>query len=201
MSDVNKLKDILSRSKAIMQKTEQNYGTTSNNGQSLGVSESVEKEIPNLTEDYISKNYNGNTKSVAPTNGRYRNLEKSKMPSFIKEAMIGLIRLFSCKNNEPIDIPETPFHTFELDDVNDLISNGEYEEQPKPVNRVKKSDNMSLNLNETVIKKIVREEMEDVVRSVIEEYLDKSLVTEDIQIRVGGTTFSGKLKPLPQKRR
>jgi hypothetical protein len=191
MSDVNKLKDILSRSKAIMQKTEQNYGTTSNNGQSLGVSESVEKEIPNLTEDYISKNYNGNTKSVAPTNGRYRNLEKSKMPSFIKEAMI----------NEPIDIPETPFHTFELDDVNDLISNGEYEEQPKPVNRVKKSDNMSLNLNETVIKKIVREEMEDVVRSVIEEYLDKSLVTEDIQIRVGGTTFSGKLKPLPQKRR
>lgn len=191
MSDVNKLKDILSRSKAIMQKTEQNYGTTSNNGQSLGVSESVEKEIPNLTEDYISKNYNGNTKSVAPTNGRYRNLEKSKMPSFIKEAMI----------NEPIDIPETPFHTFELDDVNDLISNGEYEEQPKPVNKVKKSDNMSLNLNETVIKKIVREEMEDVVRSVIEEYLDKSLVTEDIQIRVGGTTFSGKLKPLPQKRR
>lgn len=191
MSDVNKLKDILSRSKAIMQKTEQNYGTTSNNEQSLGVSESVEKEIPNLTEDYISKNYNGNTKSVAPTNGRYRNLEKSKMPSFIKEAMI----------NEPIDIPETPFHTFELDDVNDLISNGEYEEQPKPVNKVKKSDNMSLNLNETVIKKIVREEMEDVVRSVIEEYLDKSLVTEDIQIRVGGTTFSGKLKPLPQKRR
>jgi hypothetical protein len=191
MSDVNKLKDILSRSKAIMQKTEQNYGTTSNNGQSLGVSESVEKEIPNLTEDYISKNYNGNTKSVAPTNGRYRNLEKSKMPSFIKEAMI----------NEPIDIPETPFHTFELDDVNDLISNGEYEEQPKPMNKVKKSDNMSLNLNETVIKKIVREEMEDVVRSVIEEYLDKSLVTEDIQIRVGGTTFSGKLKPLPQKRR
>jgi hypothetical protein len=191
MSDVNKLKDILSRSKAIIQKTEQNYGTTSNNGQSLGVSESVEKEIPNLTEDYISKNYNGNTKSVAPTNGRYRNLEKSKMPSFIKEAMI----------NEPIDIPETPFHTFELDDVNDLISNGDYEEQPKPVNRVKKSDNMSLNLNETVIKKIVREEMEDVVRSVIEEYLDKSLVTEDIQIRVGGTTFSGKLKPLPQKRR
>jgi hypothetical protein len=171
MSDVNKLKDILSRSKAIIQKTEQNYGTTSNNGQSLGVSESVEKEIPNLTEDYISKNYNGNTKSVAPTNGRYRNLEKSKMPSFIKEAMI----------NEPIDIPETPFHTFELDDVNDLISNGDYEEQPKPVNRVKKSDNMSLNLNETVIKKIVREEMEDVVR--------------------GGTTFSGKLKPLPQKRR
>ena len=43
--------------------------------------------------------------------------------------------------------------------------------------------------------------MEDVVRSVIEEYLDKSLVTEDIQIKVGGTTFSGKLTPLPKKRK
>jgi hypothetical protein len=122
---------------------------------------------------------------------KFKNLSNTKLPKQIVDAMV----------NNPIDIPETPFHTFELDDVNDLISNGDYEEQPKPVNRVKKSDNMSLNLNETVIKKIVREEMEDVVRSVIEEYLDKSLVTEDIQIRVGGTTFSGKLKPLPQKRR
>ena len=101
MSDVNKLKDILSRSKAIMQKTEQNYGTTSNETQSFEISEGEEKEIPNLTENYISKNYNGNTKSVAPTNGRYRNLEKSKMPNFIKEAMI----------NNPIEIPETPYHT------------------------------------------------------------------------------------------
>lgn len=189
MSDVNKLKDILSRSKAIMQKTEQNYGTTSNSTESFGISEGEEKDMPNLTEDYIGKNYNGNTKSVAPTNGRYRNLEKSKMPSFIKEAMV----------NEPIEIPETPFHTFELDDVDDLIDNNRYEEQPKPVSRSQKTNNISID--EKTIKKIVKEEMENVVRSVIEEYLDKSLMTEDIQIRVGGTTFSGKLKPLPQKRR
>ena len=189
MSDVNKLKDILSRSKAIMQKTEQNYGTTSNETQSFGISEGEEKEIPNLTEDYISKNYNGNTKSVAPTNGRYRNLEKSKMPNFIKEAMI----------NDPIDIPETPYHTFELNDVVDLMDKNEYKEQPKTVNRTQKTNNVSVD--EKTIRNIVKEEMESVVRSVIEEYLDKSLVTEDIQIRVGGTTFSGKLKPLPQKRR
>jgi hypothetical protein len=189
MSDVNKLKDILSRSKAIMQKTEQNHGNTSNSTQPSGVFESVEKDMPNLTEDYISKNYNGNTKSVAPTNGRYRNLEKSKMPSFIKEAMV----------NEPIEIPETPFHTFELDDVDDLVDNNRYEEQPKPVSRPQKTNNNSVD--EKTIRNIVKEEMENVVRSVIEEYLDKSLVTEDIQIRVGGTTFSGKLKPLPQKRK
>lgn len=191
MSDINKLKEILSRSKAVMQKTEQNYGSTSNSTESYGIDEGVEKEIPNLTEDYISKNYSGNVKSVAPTNGRYRNIEKSKMPSFIKEAML----------NDPIEIPETPFHTFELDDVNDLISKPQYEEPKKQTNSVKKSNNVSLDLNETVIRKIVKEEMEGLVRSIIEEYFDKSLVTEDIQIRVGGTTFSGKLKPLPQKRK
>lgn len=43
--------------------------------------------------------------------------------------------------------------------------------------------------------------MEDLVRSIIEEYFDKSLVTEDIQIKVGKTVFSGKLKPLPNKRK
>ncbi len=187
MSDVNRLKEILSRSKAVMQKTEENHGTTTNT-QSYSFNEGEEKEMPNLTENYLNRNQNGNTKSVAPTNGRYRNLEKSKMPSFIKEAMI----------NEPIDIPETPFHTFELDDVDDLISNKEYVEQPKP-KRVSQTTPQSVD--ENTIKRIVKEEMESVVRSVIEEYLDKSLMTEDIQIRVGGTTFSGKLKPLPQRKK
>lgn len=111
------------------------------------------------------------------------------MPNFIKEAMI----------NNPIEIPETPYHTFELDDVVDLMDKNEYKEQPKTVNRTQKTNNVSVD--EKTIRNIVKEEMESVVRSVIEEYLDKSLVTEDIQIRVGGTTFSGKLKPLPQKRK
>ena len=111
------------------------------------------------------------------------------MPNFIKEAMI----------NNPIEIPETPYHTFELDDVVDLMDKNEYKEQPKTVNRIQKTNNVSVD--EKTIRNIVKEEMESVVRSVIEEYLDKSLVTEDIQIRVGGTTFSGKLKPLPQKRK
>ena len=79
------------------------------------------------------------------------------------------------------------------------MDKNEYKEQPKTVNRTQKTNNVSVD--EKTIRNIVKEEMESVVRSVIEEYLDKSLVTEDIQIRVGGTTFSGKLKPLPQKRK
>jgi len=190
MSDVNRLKEILSRSKAVMQATEQSYGNTTTTTQNNSYG-SEEKEMPNLTENYIKNNQRGTSSSVAPVNGRYRNLEKSKMPDVIKKAML----------ENPIDIPENPYHTFELDDVSDLVHTNNQQEYIKEEKVKNKTDNTSLNINETVIRKIVKEEMKDVVRSVIEEYFDKSLVTEDIQIRVGGTTFSGKLKPLPNKKK
>tara|TARA_R110000803_G_scaffold206241_1_gene273397 strand:- start:9743 stop:10309 length:567 start_codon:yes stop_codon:yes gene_type:complete len=183
MSTKNRLTEILSRSKAIMNKTEHEYGSTSNGGE---VNSYKEKEIPNLSENYIKNNSKNVTSSVAPKNGRYRNLENSKMPDFIKKAMI----------ENPIDIPDTPFQAFELEDVSDLVN----ETQKKPKQSISENKNRK-TINAKLIRKIVKEEMEEVVRGVIEEYLDKSLVTEDIQIKVGGTTFSGKLRPLPQKRR
>ncbi len=188
MKDISKLTEILKRSKAVMSKTEGNYESTSNNnGYSNGGNTYSEKEIPNLTENYIKENVN-NSGSVSPRNGRYRNFEKSKMPDFIKQAMI----------EEPIEIPETPYHTFELDDVSDLVNeNKQHVQKQTP----QKKQKQNTNINENVIRKIVREEIEGVVRDVIEEYLDKSLVTEDIQIKVGNTTFSGNLKPLPKKRK
>ena len=187
MTDINKLTEILKRSKAVMSKTENEYGSTSNNGgYGNGGNNYSEKEMPNLTENFIRENTSSNG-SVAPKNGRYRNFEKSKMPEFIKQAMI----------EEPIDIPETPYHTFELDDVSDLVNESkQYEQKQTPPKQQKNNS----PINESVIRKIVREEIEGVVRNVIEEYLDNSLVTEDIQIKVGNTTFSGNLKPLPQKR-
>ena len=189
MSDVNRLKEILSRSKAVMQATEQNHGSTSNMSNSNQSFDHgyEEKEIPNLTENYIRENQKNN--SVAPVNGRYRNISKSKMPDFIKQAMI----------ENPIDIPETPFHTFELDDVADIVNEQVTRQQPKASKTQPINESVS-NLNENAIRKIVREEIGDIVRSTIEEYLGRSLVTEDIQIKVGGTTFSGKLKPLPKRK-
>ena len=185
MSNANRLVEILSRSKAVMQVTEENYGSTSNTKQSVDYG-SEEKEIPNLTENFINK-HSKTTNSVAPVNGKYRNINNSKMPDVIKKAMI----------ENPIEIPETPFHTFELDDVSDLL-----ETTNTKKNVIKENTNsiVSNSVNEKTIRKIVREEMEDLVRSVIEEYFDKSLMTEDIQIKVGDTTFSGKLKPLPKRK-
>jgi phenylalanyl-tRNA synthetase alpha subunit len=96
----------------------------------------------------------------------------------------------------PIDIPENPFSvgSFDLEDVPELI------EQPKQVVR-ETTQRKTSNIDADTIRKIVREEIEDVVRDVVSEYLDKSLVTEDIQIKVGETIFSGNLKPLPKRRK
>tara|TARA_S200002703_G_scaffold24300_1_gene21083 strand:- start:991 stop:1572 length:582 start_codon:yes stop_codon:yes gene_type:complete len=188
----NRLAEILSKSKAVMQATEENHGSTNMN--SGGVVSHQEKEIPNLTENFINSKSSG-TKSVAPQNGRYRNLEKSKMPDFIKQAMI----------DEPIDIPETPNHTFDLDDVPELVQeNTQYEERqgvPTQPTTFTSSNEGHTPTDIKSIRDIVREEIGNVVREVVEEYLDKSLVTEDIKIKIGDTIFGGQLKPLPKKRK
>ena len=177
MDDINKLKDILSRSKAVMQKTEVEYGSTSNVSNNTSTQE---KEIPNLTENYIQQHSKSTTTSVAPKNGQYRNIKTSKMPQNILDAMV----------NNPIEIPESPYPTFELDQVSDMVNESTSLPSPAPT-----------NVNGDTIRQIVREEIGDVVRDVITEYLDKALITEDIQIKIGSTVFSGNLKPLPKKRK
>jgi hypothetical protein len=189
----SKLAEILSKSKVVMQKTEQNHGSTSNMNSGSNTFSTEEKEIPNLTENFInSKMSGGNTKSVAPQNGRYRNLEKSKMPDFIKQAMV----------DEPIDIPETPNHTFDLDDVPELVQETpQYEERQGVPTQPTTFPGEHIPSDGKSIRDIVREEIGDVVREVVEEYLDKSLVTEDIKIKIGDTIFGGQLKPLPKKKK
>jgi len=145
--------------------------------------------MPNLTENFINKQSNGATRSVAPKSGQYRNLNTTKMPQQIVDAMV----------NNPIEIPESPNHTFELSDlegyINESVPTQTLEQTPQTNNNVNESyDNKT-------IRQIVREEIGDVVREVVEEYLDKSLVTEDIKIKIGETVFGGKLKPIPTKKK
>ena len=118
----NRLAEILSKSKAVMQAAEQNHGSTNMGSSNGNMFSGEEKEIPNLTENFINSR-SGGAKSVAPQNGRYRNLEKSKMPDFIKQAMV----------DEPIDIPETPYPTFDIDDVPELVQENTQYEQTQSV--------------------------------------------------------------------
>ena len=186
MSSANKLADILSRSRAVMQKTDESHGSVSN-GSTPTTNAIGEKEMPNLTEGFISKHSKGSNRSVAPQGGNYRNLKTSKMPKEVLDAMV----------NNPIEIPESPNHTFELADVEDLVNESV---TPQSNDIGVYSEGQTPN-NTKSIRDIVREEIGDVVREVVEEYLDKSLVTEDIKIKIGDTVFGGKLKPLPTKKK
>ena len=187
-ADISKLKNILAKSKAVIKKTEENERTSRSSSYNGEPSYNYEeKEMPNLTEQFAERygiNDGKLNRSVAAKNGRYPNMEKSKMPDAIKQAMM----------ETPIDIPENPFSvgSFDLEDVPELV------EQPKQVVR-ETTQRKTSNINTDTIRQIVREEIEDVVRDVVGEYLDNSLVTEDIQIKVGETIFSGNLKPLPKK--
>lgn len=188
MSKVDRLTEILNKSKAIMRKTDVEYGSVNDSTNNV-MSEQVsyeEKEIPNLTENFAQQRV-GNPQSVAPKGGQYRNIKTSKMPQAVLNAMI----------EEPIEIPESPNHTFELSDVEDLVNESPVR-QPN-IEDVRQSPKKNVDTNN--IRQIVREEIEDVVRDVIEEYLDKSLVTEDIKIKIGDTIFGGQLKPLPTKKK
>ena len=183
MSDINKLTEILNKSKAIMNRTDKEYGSVTNNMVSEQ-SSYEEKEIPNLTENFAQQKSN-TPQSVSPKGGQYRNIKTSKMPQAVLDAMV----------NERIDIPESPNHTFELSDVEDLVNESP---QPQPTQFTPPNPT---NIDVNNVRQIVREEIEDVVREVVEEYLDKSLVTEDIKIKIGDTIFGGKLKPLPTKKK
>jgi hypothetical protein len=197
MTDINKLQSILSKSKAIMTTSDENYGSPVSKGSRSGTSDRIveheEKEMPNITADFIKKNSGSNrqpTKKPTTIQERYPNLKKSKMPQAVLDAMI----------ESPIDIPENPFvgGSFSAEDLpeimesshdnSEIIINEDYMPQTSAVSR-------------DDIKNVIREEFGDMVRDIIEEYFDKSLMTEDIHIKVGDTIFSGNLKPLPKKKR
>jgi hypothetical protein len=199
-ADLNKLKHILAKSKAVMKQTDAELGSPMGNNipqsqegrYESPVVEHGEKELPNLTEEFAKKY--GMTdgkipsKSVSPKGGNYPNLEKSKMPKAVLDAMV----------NQPIEIPENPFATnsFSLEDVPELM------ETPKPQRVVENHTPQSTpSISREDIKEVIREEFEDLVRDVLDEYMEKSLVTEDIHIKIGETVFGGSLKPLPKKRK
>jgi hypothetical protein len=198
-ADLSKLKHILAKSKAVMKQTDADLGAPMGNTTPTDqegryqapIREYGEKEMPNLTEAFAEKYGMTDGKisrPVAPKGGNYPNLSKSKMPKAILDAMI----------NDPIEIPENPFagSSFSLEDVPELI---EPPRQQVQESIQKPQSKGSVSRDE--IREVIREEFEDMVRDILDEYMEKSLVTEDIHIKIGDTIFGGSLKPLPKKKK
>ena len=189
-----KLASLLKNSKAIMNKVEDNTYSRGNIDPSMLVSESVGDE--ELVEKPMERTNQVSRPQVNNTSQGYRNLGNTKMPKQIVEAMV----------NNRIDIPETPFHTFDLSEklVNEINSD-EYEEKPLTVKRLAETTRKSVQPKQTQlsesgnIREMIQEEISRLLPKIMAEYFDQRVINEQIQVKVGNTLFSGSLKPLPAK--
>ena len=189
-----KLATLLKNSKAIMNKVEDNTYSRGNIDPSMLVSESVGDE--ELVEKPMANTNQVSRPQVNNSSQGYRNLGNTKMPKQIVEAMV----------NNRIDIPETPFHTFDLSEklVNEINSD-EYEEKPLTVKRLAETTRKSVQPKQTQlsesgnIREMIQEEISRLLPKIMAEYFDQRVINEQIQVKVGNTLFSGSLKPLPAK--
>ena len=187
--DPNKLKAILSGARAVMNAVDSGQYQKGNIDPTLLNGTITENTVVNG----VDVDPYGNSTPAPQKQVPYRNIHTTKMPKEIVQAML----------ENPIQVPDSPYHTFELteDFLHEINPNtGKKPTQQKntnPAQRLAETKRTSLaGLTESQIRKIVREEME----SIIDEYFDKRVIKEDIQIKVGSTIFSGKLSPLPSKK-
>ena len=172
--DTNKLASILAKSKKVMNKTDemQNAGKITQGGNGSA------PNMPTVGGYNINENHNRIWAPQQAIKHTFANKDTTKMPREIVEAMI----------NNPIEVP----------------SHGSFESSPELIDAVRKAEgNPRQRQSQTTktdidgIREIIREELEN----VIDSYIDKRLLNEEIQVKVGNTIFSGNLKPLPKRKK
>lgn len=147
-------------------------------------------EIPYKTANYQPKSTQSQNNAKLTEQQRLKNLEK--LPESIRKAMI------------ETPIPQiTNVSIFDESLINEIAHSGEehlineVEEEIITTKNIKPKaqKNIKEDLDYSKIMSII----EEVVDRKIKEYYDSKLVSENVQIRVGSTVFSGNLKPLPKK--
>ena len=181
--DTSKLAGILAKSKKVMRRTDEMKSKGEiNGGGNQTMSETMAQAAPQAAPQMES--YNTNTPPVdpmgqQPIRNTFANKDTTRMPREIVEAMI----------NNPIETP-TLNNTFEasadLIEAVRGVDGAPTQQQPR----------QTTTTNVDGIREIIREELE----KVIDQYIDKRLLDEEIQVKVGNTIFSGNLRPLPKKK-
>jgi len=181
--DTNKLAGILAKSKKVMRRTDEMKPKGEiNGGGNQTMSETMAQAAPQVAPQM--ENYNAGAPPVdpmgqQPIRNTFANKDTTRMPREIVEAMI----------NNPIETP-TLNNTFEASaDLIEAVRG--VDEAPR-----QQQQKQTTTTNVDGIREIIREELE----KVIDQYIDKRLLDEEIQVKVGNTIFSGNLRPLPKKK-
>ena len=178
------------KSKMKKQVVEEDYDQPNFMLDKSGNDDEYEPEIPYKTANYQSK-----PTSAAVTSGklteqqRLKNLEK--LPESIRRAMVDT------------PIPQVQgVSIFDDSFINEIANDGED-------NLIEEQEIITTKNFKPKTQKIVQEGfdyskiisiIEEVVERKISEYYDSKLMSENVQVRVGSTVFSGNLKPLPKKK-
>lgn len=186
--DINRLKKMLGGAKAIMNKVESGDFQTGN----------IDNSVLALGDQLVEHAPNGRTsqsgRSAAPQirdgEAYYPNLEKSKLPAAIKEAML----------KTPIPQINGFPQTFTLDEVMGF-ENDEKSIPPPPTPKTKQRVNETIQsnvkMNDIEIRKIIKEEMRNIVQEEMIEfftkYFAKSLAEETQKKLIHHLLKEGKL--------
>jgi hypothetical protein len=148
-------------------------------------------EIPYKTANYQPKSQStaAATSTKLTEQQRMKNLEK--LPESIRKAMV------------ETPIPQVQgVSIFDDSFINEIANDGEVnliEEQEIITTKNIKPKTQKITSEGFDYSKIISI-IEEVVERKINEYYDSKLVSENVQVRVGNTVFSGNLKPLPKKK-
>jgi hypothetical protein len=168
-ADLSKLKGILSNAKAVMNKVNENNP----NGKLLPSNNTTTTN----TTNYISEEQFNNANAVQQQPQRKitkESIYNSKLPDAIKKAML----------ESPIQQPNTLTHTFNLEDVSDLI------EKPKQVNESIVHNNDKIAVSETALRGIIK----DVLLEFLTEDYNKKLTENAIKKTINTLLKEGKIK-------
>lgn len=174
------------KSKPRKQVIEEDFDSTSFTIDKSNVDDEYLTEIPSKTASYQPKSVSSGKLTETQ---RIKNLEK--LPESIRKAMI-----------------ETPIPQIQnvsiFDDsiINEIANDGKnilIEEQDEIITTKNIKPKTQKNISESFDYSKIVSIIEEVVDRKIKDYYDSKLVSENVQIRVGNTVFSGNLKPLPKK--
>jgi hypothetical protein len=162
--DLNKLKNILGNAKAVMNKVENNSFKTGNiDGRAL-----TEEGVAELQSEGVSR-----PAAASPMTYNEEMIKNSKLPAAIKKAML----------ENPIPQLSGPSHTFNINDVSDLIDEKpmSYPKTPK-TKVVNESYSNGKSDTITVSKTELKEMVNDLVNEKLLEFFVKNhnkSITED----------------------
>lgn len=177
--DVNRLKGILGASKAIMNKVEAgDYESGHIDGRALS-----EEGVQEMMAEGVTRPQKSVGPNVNQNQPLYKNLNTSKMPDFIKDAMV----------KTPIPQASGPTHTFNLEDVQEEQAydrTPKYPKNPKttpnrqPVHesqvQVGANSNGSFTVSETALRSIVKDILLEFMANTFTQNLSEEVIKKTI---------------------